>query len=66
MVGVMLSLRGFIPGAAGSVEHLLVTVAVGAVSYAIVLLLLDRGFWMELGGIVRELLPGRAPRKADA
>jgi O-antigen/teichoic acid export membrane protein len=66
MVAAVLSVRRFIPGGAGSVEHLLLTVAVGAVTYGVALLLLDRGFWIELRGIALELMPRRAPRKADA
>jgi O-antigen/teichoic acid export membrane protein len=66
MVAAVLSVRRFIPGAAGSLEHLLLTVAVGAVTYGAALLLLDRGFWIELRGIALELMPWRGPRKAGA
>lgn len=66
MLASVLSVRPFIPGAAGSVEHLLITVAVGAVSYGLALLLIDREFWRELRGIALEMLPGRWARKAGA
>jgi O-antigen/teichoic acid export membrane protein len=64
MLATVLSVRPFIPGASGSVEHLLITVAVGAASYGLALLLIDRGFWRELRGIALEMRGGRSARKA--
>ncbi len=66
MVVIVLSVRRFIPGSPGSVEHLLITVAVGAVSYGLALLLIDREFWRELRGIALEMLPGGSAGKAGA